>query len=261
MKDDKTRKNKTILILLIFVATIILVAVGSSFAYFSTMAESAPNAVNVRAAEFSLGLEDDTTLVKSNIIPSIEAYVDIASKRTDANGFLKPYDDGNGHTVTAGTTCIDDNLNEICSVYTFTLINELTGTDIPLYITLNPSVNTFENLYFKVLDSSLNEVISKTHLVDDRPYTLDENDNKVYENGSTISPVVLTNINTTLSRAVDSTHPSTVTYSIVMWVDETNTNQNDSDSGKLFTSTLRATVSGANGGGITGVIAAAGTDG
>ena len=261
MEENKSRKNKTILILLIFVATIILVAVGSTFAYFSATASSTPNAVNVKSAEFSLRLDDDISLVKSNLIPSIEQYVDIAAKRTDANGFLKPYEDNNGNTVTRGTACIDDNLNEICSIYTFTLINELTGTDIPLYITLNPSMNNFENLYFKVLDSSLNEVISKTRLVDDRPYVLDANDNKVYENGSTISPVVLTNINTTLPRAVDSTHPSTVTYSIVMWVDETHTNQNDSDGGKVFASTLRVIASGTNGGGITGVIATAGNDG
>ena len=261
MKDSENNKKKIVLVLLIFVAAIILIAVGSSFAYFSTMAESAPNAVNLKAAEFSLGLEDDTSLVKRNIIPSIEEYVDIAAKRTDENGFLKPYEDSNGNVVKEGTACIDDNQNEICSIYTFTLINELTGTDIPLYITLNTNVNTFENLYFKVLDSSLNEVISKTKLVDDRQYTLDENNNKVYESGSTISPVVLTNINNTLPRATDSEHPSKVTYSIVMWVDEIHENQNDADGGKMFSATLRATASGANGGGITGVIVSAGTDG
>ncbi len=251
--------NRGVLVILIFVATVILVAIGATFAYFSASISSNVNAVSLTSAEFSLELVDDTSLIKGNLIPSEEQYVDIAIDRTDANGFLKPYEE-NGEMVTDGTTCIDDNLNEICSVYTFTLINRMTDTDIPLYITLNPSLNNFENLYFKVLDSSLNEVITKTHLVDDRPYTLDENDHKVYEPDSTISPVVLTNINTTLPRATDASTPSTVTYSIVMWIDENHRNQNDSDSGKIFASTLVATVSGASGSGITGMISAAGND-
>lgn len=258
---ENNGKKKILLFIIVFFAVAILVAIGSTFAYFSTMVSSDPNAVNVRAAEFKLGLEDDITLIKSNVIPSEERFVDIAAKRTDENGFIKPYDDGEGNLVTEGTACIDDNLNEICSIYTFTLINELTETDIPLYVTLNTNVNTFQNLYFKVLDSELNEVIGKTHLVDDREYTLDENENKVYAEGATISPVVLTNINNTLPRATDSEHPSKVTYSIVMWIDENNLNQNETDGGKIFASTLLATAAGTNGGGITGVIAAAGTEG
>ena len=260
MKDDKITKNKMILVFLVFIATIILFVIGGTFAYFSITVSSEPNAVSFKAAEFKLDLVDDTSLVKRNMIPSIEEYVDIAAKRKDENGFLKPYEDGNGNTVIAGTTCVDDNQNEICSVYTFTLINELTDMDMPLYITLEPTVNTFENLYFKVLDANLNEVIGKTHIVDDRPYDLDDEENKIYVQGSTISPIVLSDINTTLSRAIDSEHPSTVTYSIVMWVDETHENQNESDSGKLFAAMLKAIVSGANGRGITGVITSAGND-
>lgn len=251
--------NKNLLVILIFVATVILVAIGATFAYFSTSISSNVNAITATSAEFTLELEDDADLVKGNLIPSEERYVDIAVNRTDANGFLKPYEE-NGDLVTAGTTCIDDNLNEICSVYTFTIINRMTDTDLPLYITLNPVMNNFENLYFKVLDSSLNEVMSKTHLVDDRPYTLDANDNKVYDPDDRITPVVLDDINTTLSRAVDASTPSTVTYSIVMWIDENHHNQNASDGGKVFAATLMASVSGASGNGITGMISAAGND-
>ena len=269
MENDNAKSKKFLLVLLIAIAVAILIAVGSTFAYFSTAISSDPNAVSARAAEFRIGLEDDTSLIKSNIIPSDEVFVDAATKgfgglpaRVDANTgeFLKPYEDNEQNLVTAGTACIDDNLNEICSIYTFTIINELTDTDIPLYVTLSPSVNTFENLYFKVLDSELNVVISKTHLVDDREYTLDANDERVYAEGATISPVVLTNLNTTLPKATDSQTPSTVTYSIIMWIDENNHNQNDTDGGKIFASTLNISASGANGGGITGVISASGIE-
>lgn len=258
---DENKKKSTLLVFLILIAVVILITVGSTFAYFSVTISSNENAVSMKAAEFRIDFEDDISLIKGNVIPSEERFVDIAAKRVDANGFKKPYEDGEGHLISDGTVCIDDNLNEICSVYTFTLKNPMTDSEIPLYITLNPSMNNFENLYFKVLDSELNEVISKTHLVDDRPYTLDENDNKIYEANSVISPIVLTNINTTLPKATDSEHPSSVTYSIVLWIDETFENQNASDGGKIFAATLNARASGANGGGITGVISAAGTDG
>ena len=255
----KVNNNRKMLAILIFIAAAILIIVGATFAYFSVTASSNENAINMRSAEFALELEDDTSLIKGNLIPSEERYVDIAMKRVDANGFIKPHEE-NGVLVTAGSACIDDNFNEICSIYTFTLINRMTDMDVPLYVTLNPTMNNFENLYFKVLDDNLVEVISKTHLVDDRTYTLDANNNKVYDINATISPVVLSNINTTLPRAVDSEHPSSVTYSIVLWIDETHHNQNASDGGKIFASTLVASASGPGGSGITGVISSGGND-
>lgn len=257
---ESNKKKKALLVFIIFLAVIILVAAGSTFAYFSITVSSNENAVSFRSAEFALNLDDDTSLIKSHIIPSIEEYVDIASTRVDENGFIKPYEDNEENLVTAGTVCIDDNLNEICSVYTFTISNPMVDSEVPLYITLNPSVNTFENLYFKVLDENLDEVIGKTHLVDDRQYTLDENDERIYDANATISPVVLTELNTTLAAASDGETPSSVTYSIVMWIDENGENQNVTDGGKMFAATLVARASGANGGGITGIIAAAGTE-
>lgn len=255
------KKKKTLLTLLILLALIILVGIGGSFAYFTASVSSEKDAVNVKAAVFEIDLEDDISLIKDNIIPSAEKYVDIASKRQDENGnFLKPTVDTDGKTITKGTTCIDDNLNEICSIYTFTIINKMTDSDVPLYITINPNVNTFKNLYFKVLDQDLNEVIPATLLVDDREYTTDSEGNTIYNTDSKISPIVLSNINKTLNRATSLDNPSKVTYSIVMWIMETNEIQNDYDGGKIFASTLNVKASGANGQGITGVISATGTE-
>lgn len=273
--DD--RKKKNLLYAIIAIATIILIGVGSTFAYFTASINSAEDAVNVTAAEFKLDLDEDTDLIKSNVIPSEEKYVNMAIDRRDEDGnFLKPYkqlnqDTGKEETITEGTTCIDDNLNEICSVYTFTVINPMTSNDVPLYVTLNPSVNNFENLYYKVIDDKGNEVITATKLIDDR-YEVDETgafrkdtEGKLIPKANfedlTISPAVLTGINKTLPKATDENTPSTVTYSIVMWIMETHAPQNDSDSGKVFAATLKVTASGANGGGITGVISASGTEG
>lgn len=240
--------NKFLLFGLIAIATIILLAVGSTFAYFSATMSSEENAISARSAEFTIDLNDDVSLIKSNVIPSIEKYVDIASKRVDESGnYLKPHtDEVTGKLVTANTACIDDNLNEICSIYTFTIINRMTETDIPLYITLNPGINSFENLYFKVLDKDKHEVIGATKLA--------------HSENSEIEPIVLTEINNTLAKATNADTPSTVTYSIVMWIMETNENQNTTDGGKVFAATLNVKASGVNGNGITGVISASGTE-
>lgn len=263
--NDKSKKN--LLFIFIAFAFIILISVGATFAYFSAIITSNENAVSVKAAEFKISLEDDTDLMKSNLIPSKKEYVDLAiSRRLDENGnFKKPYTDPDtNELIIENTTCIDDRKNEICSIYTFTVKNEMTNNDLPLYITINPSVNTFENLYFVVLDEEHNEVITKTKLVDDREFTL-EGETKVYTPGSTISPVVLTNINTTLAKATidENTQeviPSTVTYSIVMWIDETDLDQTEEDSGKIFAASLKVQASGADGKGITAVMGSSGVE-
>lgn len=263
------KKSKRIFSIIIFIAIIILIAIGSTFAYFSAMVESEENAVNLESAVYKLELIEDTSLIKTMVIPSAEKYVDMSINRLDENGnFIKPYLQ-DGKTVKDYTVCIDDNLNEICSLYTFTIQNPMTEMDLPLYVTLNPSVNTFENLYYKVIERvyneesgkyDINEVISKTHLVDDREYTIDSNGNRVYADNVKISPAVLEGINKTLNKAESKDKPTEVTYSIVLWVDETNSNQTLSDSGKIYAGTLNVNASGADGNGISGVFSAGGVD-
>lgn len=243
MDDGKKRK---LFLVFVALASIILMFVGVTFAYFSASVSSENNAVNFTAAEFKLDLTDDTSLIKSNLIPSEEQYVDIASKRVDGNGhFLVPYlDNETNKMVTANTACIDDNLYEICSMYTFTIYNTSLTTDLPIYVYLRPSVNQFKHLYFKVLDSNLNEVISKTKL----------------EFEST-DLVPLSNLSQTMVKSVDSEHITSVTYTIVFWIDEIHDDQTDDDSGKLFASTVYVNSSFNGGNGITAVVSLSGTEG
>lgn len=274
--DDK--KKKTILVCLIFFAITILLIVGSTFAYFTATVSSNEGAISLGAAVFEIGLTDDTDLIKNNLIPSIEEYVDIASARTVGDDFAKPYEEDD-KIITEGTACIDDNLNEICSIYTFTITNSMTDNDLPLYITLNPNINTFENLYMKILDSNKNVISnSKVQLIDDRyetetvdgkiKYVKDTEGNRIEKdnfNELKISPIVLTSINNILPRATKDQGtgdiiPTSVTYSLVMWIMETGYKQNDEDSNKLFASTLNVNASGADGRGITGIISAAGNE-
>ena len=97
--------------------------------------------------------------------------------------------------------------------YTFTVTNESDAT-IPLYFTLNQGINTFENLYFKIIDSNNNVVMPATHLLDDR-YEIDTTTGKYLKDSDgnmikkanfeslTMSPIVLTGINKDLEGTTD----------------------------------------------------------
>ena len=73
------RKNKLIFTLIVIVATVILLAVGSTFAYFTATISSEENAVSFGAAVFTMDLEDDFSLIKTQLIPSAEKYVDAST--------------------------------------------------------------------------------------------------------------------------------------------------------------------------------------
>lgn len=273
------KKKKLVFRIIVVIAMIILISIGYTFAYFSSVISSEEEAVNITAAVYKLDLVDDTTLIKSEIIPSKEKYVDMSLNRLDETGnFIKPYK-VNDELITENTVCIDDNLNEICSVYTFTVENPMTNMELPLYITIHPSVNTFTNLKYKVIEIvynettgyQINEVIGATPLVDDRyeidpdtgGYVKDVDGNKIKKDNFetlTPSPIVLEGINKILPAATDENTPSTVTYSIILWVDEINTNQTAQDSGQIFAGGIVVTASGADGNGITGVFSAGGVE-
>lgn len=251
------KKKKNLFSLIIIIASIILITIGSTFAYFSAIVSSNENAVSFGAAVFTLDLEDDLSLIKSKLIPSAEKYVDASTiQRLDENGdFVKPTRI-NDEFIYEETACIDDNLNEICSIYTFTVINTMTDMDLPLYITLIPTINTFDNLYFKVVDEEKNVVMQKTIM------TKEENTDNPEE--ETNKFIALSGIKTlpkaTTDKDTDEVIPTKATYSIIMWVDEIGKDQTIQDSGQVFAATLNIMTSDEDGSGITGVFAAGGTE-
>ena len=272
------KKKKTLFLLIVAIAFIILIAVGSTFAYFSANVASEEGAVDVGAAVFSIALKDDSSLTKSNIIPSKEKYVNLAIDRLDENGeFIRPYKEGN-QTITDKTVCIDDNLNEICSLYTFTVENPMTEMELPLYVSIIPSVNTFTNLKFKIIEILhneetgyyVNEVVGGTWLVDSRyfvddatgAYIKDENGDRVPKpnfDELTSKPLEIKDMLKMLPKAIDDKTPSETTFTLVLWVDEIDQNQTAQDSGQMFAGGIMVSVGG-GGTGITGVFSAGGVD-
>lgn len=252
-------------IFILSMITALFITVGSTFAYFSASITSNNGVLSETAAEFKIDLVDDTELLKTNLIPSEEIYVDYSTiNRADEKGnYKKPYKNDEGILVTDQTACIDDNLNEICSIYTFTIQNPNTEYELPASVTIIPSVNTFKNLYFKVLDQEQNVVVQKTHLIDDRDYTLDGDGNKKYADGAKMKNIPLDGLEATLPRATKENGtiiPSEATFSIVIWIDEIGRDQSDEDSLQLFAGGIRVESKDGKGQGITAVFTAGGVE-
>ena len=275
----ENRRNKKLFVSIIYVATLVVTLIGSTFAYFSAMTQSDENAVALNAAVYRLELTDDTSLIKAQIIPSREKYVNLAIRRLDENGtFLKPYVE-DGKSIIEDTVCIDDNLNEICSVYTFTVINPMTEMELPIQLKLKPTVNTFTNMKYKVIKVVTNEqngyevteLTPARWLVDDRyeidsetgAYVKDEFGNKIEKANFaelSVSTILVEGLNETLPKAESESKPSTATYSIVMWVEEIEKDQTEQDSGQIFAGGIIVETAGEDGNGITGVFSAGGVD-
>ena len=107
--------------------------------------------------------------------------------------------------------------------------------ELPLYVSIVQSVNTFTNLKFKVIEIvhseefgyQVQEVVKATYLVDDRfeidketgGYELDKEGNKIPKiniNERVTSPIPLEGLNATLPKAIDENTPSEKTYSIII---------------------------------------------
>ena len=276
MNNDKKRSLFTTII---YVANIVVVAIGSTFAYFSVMVESETNAVSMEAAEFKLEIIEDVSLIKTQVIPSAERVVNLSLNRFDETGdFLHPYKSG-GELVTDKTVCVDDNLNEICSVYTFTLINPMTEADLPVQITIIPSVHTFTNMKYKVVKKVTGEdgklviedVNESNWLVDDRyerdletgGYLKDRFGHKIKKENFaelTTSDIIIPNVDEVVPKAKDKNNPGKITLSIVLWVEEIHQDQTEQDSGQVFAGKIVVDSMNTTGNGITGVFTAGGVD-
>jgi hypothetical protein len=224
-------------------------------------------------------LTEDISLIKTQVIPSAEKYVDISLDRLDENGeYIKPYEK-DGKLITDKTVCIDDNLNEICSIYTFTVINPIKDTDLPIQVSIVPSVHTFTNMKYKLVKRVLDESgiyktvdVSEGHwLVDDRyeinpntgGYVKDNKGNKIKKpNFAELSPsnIIIPDVDEIVPKAQDDNNPGKATFSIILWVDEINEDQTEQDSGQVFAGGIIIDSKNSSGNGIAGVFTAGGVD-
>lgn len=207
--DGNERKGQGTFYMIIAMLTLIVAIVGATFAYFSLQA-SDENTVKGNAAKVGLSLE-------------------VRKVSVDASGDLVPLDELlldkaiAGDTATENQMCVDKNGNTVCQVYEVKVTNEgSAATAVNGSLTL--SAETITNLKWQIMTDQSTPVTDTGQFKTTDDTELAKND------------------------TVEA-NPGTKTYYIMIWIDEIESPQNDSDTG-AFTGVVSFT--SADGSGVTG---------
>ena len=133
---NNNNNGKGIFYGVIGVATLVVAIIGATFAYFAASTNSADNAVSAASSAVSdLRLTEVDDGIKSNLIP-IDAVDKYKAKFPAVVGLT-------------ADSCKDDNHNNICSTYQFTVTNPNAQSQ-QVYFYLEPKSNTFTNLHYAI---------------------------------------------------------------------------------------------------------------
>lgn len=294
----ENKRGSGLFLSVIGVATLVVAIIGATFAYFSATAESANDAIAVQSTELDLGFDEGAKNLKTNMIPSKFDYADYAAfdptwKNTEEKVWVYTEFDEDGKGIESSRTqinapgqCIDQNGNEICSVYEFYIGNPSATTkmDVEGYITV--TANGFEHLKYAIYDERILDPdnadvtpIAQGTFVDPEevtdpvkvsaftqtliPYDAENGESGVTVDGT--SGVAFDAAKpSTFKAAVDKKDPANIDtntnvrhYTMLIWIDEINDDQTEVDSGKMFAAGITFKTGGASGG-VTGVVAVAG---
>ena len=170
MENNNRNNGRGIFYGVIGVATLVVAIIGATFAYFSAQVTGINN---METGSTTLSLDYETVTaegLKNDLIPieldgkdgSGVAYSpELAAKFPSQYGI-------NGATfasvpgVTA-TSCKDNNLNSICSVYTFKISNPSATVAQTVYGSITVNVNEFENLHYAVFVGNDEQIKASTN--------------------------------------------------------------------------------------------------
>jgi len=162
---------------------------------------------------------------------------------------------------------MDDNGNEICGVYEFTIGNPSFTTSQDLYGNIKVVSNEFTDLWFRIYDEAGTEVVGPTAFTTankDGLIPLTQLNQKLLPSSSDTGKTPDADADgftstdpTTYTKVTNDKGQSNVrTYKMVIWIEETNTDQTELNSGKIFTGSITFTTA-SDTSGVTGVIQAA----
>ena len=237
---NNNNNGKGIFYGVIGVATLVVAIIGATFAYFAASTNSANNAVSAASSTVSaLQLSEVKDGIKANLIPIDETN----SKFPSVVGLTS-------------TSCKDDNENNICSTYQFTVTNPNEQAQ-QVYFYLEPSSNTFTNLHYTIFKGT-----PTTYNVKGEQVT----DGGKAANGAVVVEDTQLTLNSTTRISLDNLSQvlpakGSATYTIVLWIHETNGDQTTIDAGKTFAGGVRISTGtlneqGVATSGVTGVLAA-----
>lgn len=250
---ENKRRGNEIFLGVIGVATLLVAIIGATFAFFGANAASNETAVSATGAVLMLGYAEDPSGLKHHLIPAEDYIAHFAATDTTHIGEDRVNE------------CIDDNGNEVCGVYNFTIGNPSFTTKQGLYGSIKISSNEFTNLWFEIIDETGTVVVQPTIMPSEGEVeltalnqTLDTTDETeatglgegfVEEDASTY-PVKC------VYDGTDCTETNVRNYKLVLWIEETGADQTEADSGKTFAAGITFT-SANDTTGVTGVISAA----
>ena len=237
---NNNNNGKGIFYGVIGVATLVVAIIGATFAYFAASTNSANNAVSAASSTVSaLQLSEVKDGIKANLIPIDETNTKFPSK-----------------VGLTSDSCKDDNKNNICSTYQFTVTNPNEQAQ-QVYFYLEPSSNTFTNLHYTIFKGT-----PTTYNVKGEQVT----DGGKAANGSVVVKDTQLTLNSTTRISLDNLSQvlpakGSATYTIVLWIHETNGDQTTTDAGKSFAGGVRISTGILDGegnatSGVTGILAA-----
>ena len=143
----ENKKGSGIFLGVIGVATLIVAIIGATFAFFSAQTNSTETAITAQGAILKLGFEEDPSGLNQHLIPATYRIAEFAALSTEYIGENR------------ANECLDDNQNEVCGVYYFTVGNPSATTQQDLYGSVVVQSNSFANLMFQVYDETNTAVL------------------------------------------------------------------------------------------------------
>ena len=227
-------KSRGIFLGVLSVATLIVSIIGATFAWFVASASGTTGAAQAGAANVANTLTlSEVVDYRQNMIPVTETIMKTSYKRTEAatgkgTGRCEGYSAAGGDTV-----------YNLCSIYQFTVSNTASIAQT-IYASLTANTNTFTNLKYCIFEGAAGTSDTTKVACRNMPTA-----------GTTDS-----NIFSEVIPAKNDATPGTHTYTLVMYINEAESDQTGADSGKAFTGTISITSSdGTNK--MTGALAAA----
>ena len=277
MENNNRNNGRGIFYGVIGVATLVVAIIGATFAYFSA---SVTGDNNMATGSTTLSLDYDIVSadgLKTDLIPIELDGLDGDGKEytgIKATNFPSQYgDEGANFKTVPGITsasCKDSNNNSICSVYSFKISNPSTTVAQTVYGSITVNENGFENLHYAVFvgsDAQIKASTNKYNVLGNAGVAqeiiggLDKKPEDFTQGGLIVKgtevPAIGTRTEWGAASAVllyptneEAGRMSEVTYTIVLWLEETGEAQ--LEQGKTFNASI--TFDTGTGTGTTGVI-------
>lgn len=194
-------KGKTLIISIIVVVAIILVVLGATYAYLVSSANNSSNIVGTTYVS-DFGIEVYEVQKSTSLIPLSDDLVTTSVSKTNDK-------------------CLDNDGQEICSLYRLDVINNGNAINLQGFIRTSTSTYTSNNLKYMVYSENsgvftpVTDILTLTHNSGDTVYFKKNN----------------MNFSTSLLDGTSS--PQIITYYIAFWISEINGEQNE-DQDKTF---------------------------